>query len=200
MLPHVDAVGAAATVASRSAFGARAEALVRDARLPPRRQRRRCLLCAANTAATRESARALATPRVPSTEARLHPPAALRTPAPPSPTPNVRHAPLNIAIAALRALGRHAPSVVETIYLEGRCAEAAAGRAAPRELREVPGGGYPRGTPPSPATPSPLEKLAAPGSEMRVSLNFRGTEASPMTSARDPAVLQPLLDFDLSGA
>ena len=35
------------------------------------------------------------------------------------------HAPLDTAIAALRALRRHAPSVVETLYLEGRCAEAA---------------------------------------------------------------------------
>jgi hypothetical protein len=59
-------------------------------------------------------------------EAPLHPPAALAyARAAVAHAERFGHAPLVGAIAALRALRRAAPSVVETLYLEGRCAEAA---------------------------------------------------------------------------
>ncbi len=86
----------------------------------------RCLSCRRSFRRDRGIARALADASRALAEAPLHPPAVLAyARAAVAHAERFGHAPLDGAIAALRALGRHAPSVVETIYLEGRCAEAA---------------------------------------------------------------------------
>ncbi|HYN43332.1 MAG TPA: zinc-ribbon domain-containing protein [Thermoanaerobaculia bacterium] len=86
----------------------------------------RCLPCRRAFRRGKGIARALSDASRALTEAPLHPPAALAyARAAVAHTERFGHAPLDAAIAALRALRRHSLSVVETIYLEGRCAEAA---------------------------------------------------------------------------
>ena len=86
----------------------------------------RCLPCRRAFRRDKGIARALADASRALTESPLHPPAALAyARAAVAHAERFGHAPLDTAIAALRALRRHAPSVVETLYLEGRCSEAA---------------------------------------------------------------------------
>lgn len=98
----------------------------------------RCLPCRRAYRRDKGIARALADASRALAEAPLHPPAVLAyARAAVAHAERFGHAPLDGAVAALRALRRHAPSVVEAIYLEGRCAEAAGRprRAAPRYER-----------------------------------------------------------------
>ena len=86
----------------------------------------RCLPCRRAYRRDKGIARALADASRALAEAPLHPPAVLAyARAAVAHAERFGHAPLDGAIAALRALQRHAPSVGEAIYLEGRCAEAA---------------------------------------------------------------------------
>lgn len=86
----------------------------------------RCLPCRRAFRRDKGIARALADASRALTEAPLHPPAVLAyARAAVAHAERFGHAPLDGAIAALRALRRHAPSAVAAIYLEGRCAEAA---------------------------------------------------------------------------
>jgi hypothetical protein len=87
----------------------------------------RCLPCRRAFRRDKGIARALADASRALAQSPLHPPAVLAyARAAIAHAERFGHAPLDAAIAALRALRRHAPSVVETVYLEGRCAEAAA--------------------------------------------------------------------------
>jgi hypothetical protein len=86
----------------------------------------RCLPCRRAFRRDKGIARALSDASRALTEAPLHPPAALAyARAAVAHAERFGHAPLDTAIAALRALRHHSPSAVETIYFEGRCAEAA---------------------------------------------------------------------------
>lgn len=86
----------------------------------------RCLPCRRSFRRDKGIARALADASRALTEAPLHPPAACAyARAAVVHAERFGHGPLDAAIAALRALRRQAPSVVETLYLEGRCAEVA---------------------------------------------------------------------------
>lgn len=86
----------------------------------------RCLPCRRAFRREKGIGRALADASRALAEAPLHPPAVLAyARAAVAHAERFGHAPLDGAIAALRALRRAAPSVVETLYLEGRCAEAA---------------------------------------------------------------------------
>ncbi|MBK9090023.1 MAG: zinc-ribbon domain-containing protein [Holophagales bacterium] len=86
----------------------------------------RCLSCRRVYRRDRGIARALADASRALAEAPLHPPAVLAyARAAVAHAERFGHAPLDGAIAALRALLRHAPAAVEAVYLEGRCAEAA---------------------------------------------------------------------------
>ncbi len=86
----------------------------------------RCLPCRRAFRRDKGIGRALSDASRALVEAPLHPPAALAyARAAVAHAERFGHAPLDTAIAALRALRRAAPSVVETLYLEGRCAEAA---------------------------------------------------------------------------
>ncbi|MBK9967459.1 MAG: zinc-ribbon domain-containing protein [Holophagales bacterium] len=93
----------------------------------------RCLPCRRAFRRDKGIGRALSDASRALVEAPLHPPAALAyARAAVAHAERFGHAPLDGAIAALRALRRAAPSVVETLYLEGRCAEAAGRPRAPR--------------------------------------------------------------------
>jgi len=86
----------------------------------------RCLPCRRAYRRDRGIVRALADASRALAEAPLHPPAVLAyARAAVAHAERFGHAPLDGAIAALRALRRNSPSAVEAIYLEGRCSEAA---------------------------------------------------------------------------
>jgi len=127
----------------------------------------RCLPCRRAFRRDKGFARALADASRALAETPLHPPAVLAyARAAVAHAERFGHAPLDGAIAALRALGRHAPSIVETVYLEGRCAEAAgrprrAAASYERFLATAP----PRGSAAlARDARARLQKLAPPGS------------------------------------
>jgi hypothetical protein len=127
----------------------------------------RCLACRHAFRRDKGIARALSDASRALTEAPLHPPAALAyARAAVAHAERFGHAPLDTAIAALRALRRHAPSVVETIYLEGRCAEAAGrSRRAAASYERFLAAAPPQGNAAlARDARARLDKLAAPGS------------------------------------
>jgi hypothetical protein len=131
----------------------------------------RCLPCRRAFRRDRGIARALSDASRALTEAPLHPPAVLAyARAAVAHAERFGHAPLDGAIAALRALGRHAPSVVEAIYLEGRCAEAAGRpRRAAASYERFLAAAPPRGNAAlSRDARGRLEKLAPPAPEDQV--------------------------------
>lgn len=86
----------------------------------------RCLPCRRAFRRDKGIGRALSDASRALAEGPLHPPAVLAyARAAVAHAERFGHAPLDGAIAALRALRRAVPSVVEALYLEGRCAEAA---------------------------------------------------------------------------
>jgi tetratricopeptide (TPR) repeat protein len=112
-------------------------------------------------------ARALADASRALTEAPLHPPAVLAyARAAVAHAERFGHGPLDTAIATLRALGRAAPSAVEVLYLEGRCAEAAGRpRRAEAAYEKFLTAAPPRGNAVlARDARARLEKLAGPGS------------------------------------